>query len=37
MQGNKIIKKNASYEAFLKDFYNNIKLIYAIPQIEFLE
>jgi hypothetical protein len=34
---NKIIKKNAEYEAFLKEIYNNIKLIYAIPQIEFLE
>jgi len=34
---NKIIKKNAEYEAFLKEFYNNVKLIYTIPQIEFLE
>lgn len=34
---NKIIKKNAEYEAFLKEIYNNVKLIYAIPQIEFLE
>lgn len=34
---NKIIKKNAEYEAFLKDFYNHIKQFYPIPQIEFLE
>lgn len=34
---NKIIKKNADYEAFLKDIYNNIKQFYSIPQIEFLE
>ena len=33
----KIIKKNAEYEAFLKDIYNSIKQFYAIPQIEFLE
>ena len=34
---NKIIKKNAEYEAFLKDIYNIIKQFYPIPQIEFLE
>ena len=34
---NKIIKKNAIYEAFLKKIYNNIKFIYNLPQIEFLE
>jgi len=34
---NKIIKKNAEYEAFLKDIYNSIKQFYPIPQIEFLE
>lgn len=34
---NKIIKKNAEYEAFLKDFYNRVKQLYPIPQIEFLE
>lgn len=33
----KIIKKNASYEAFLKDIYNYFKIIYNIVQIEFLE
>lgn len=33
----KIIKKNDSYESFLKNIYNNIKYIYNIPQIEFLE
>ena len=34
---NKIIKKNTEYEEFLKDFYNNVKQFYQIPQIEFLE
>lgn len=34
---NKIIKKNALYEAFLKNLYNYIKPWYRIPQIEFLE
>ncbi len=34
---NKVIKKNAEYEAFLKYFYNMIKKFYHIPQIEFLE
>ena len=34
---NKIIKKNAIYEAFLKKIYNKIKHIYNLPQIEFLE
>ena len=34
---NKIIKRNASYEAFLKEIYNYIKFLYNIPQIEFLE
>lgn len=34
---NKIIKKNAEYEALLKDIYNSIKQFYPIPQIEFLE
>ena len=33
----KIIKKNATYEAFLKKIYNKIKYIYNLPQIEFLE
>lgn len=34
---NKIIKKNADYEAFLKDVYNSVRQFYSIPQIEFLE
>ena len=34
---NKITKKNAEYEAFLKKIYNYVKLLYSIPQIEFLE
>lgn len=34
---NKIIKKNADYEAFLKKVYNYIKFLYNVPQIEFLE
>ena len=34
---NKIIKKNADYEAFLKSIYHHIKKTYKIPQIEFLE
>jgi len=34
---NKIIKKNVEYETFLKQIYNQIKLLYVIPQIEFLE
>jgi len=33
----KIIKKNAEYEAFLKEFYKFIKQKYNIPVIEFLE
>lgn len=33
----KIIKKNAEYEAFLKKIYNYIKVLYNLPQIEFLE
>ena len=33
----KIIKKNAVYEAFLKKIYNKIKYIYNLPQVEFLE
>lgn len=32
-----IIKKNTSYEVFLKKIYMHIKYIYNIPQIEFLE
>lgn len=34
---NRVIKKNAVYEAFLKKIYNKIKFIYNLPQIEFLE
>ena len=34
---NKIIKKNADYEAFLKNIYNYVKFLYNLPQIEFLE
>ena len=34
---NKIIKKNADYEAFLKNIYHHIKKIYKIPRIEFLD
>lgn len=33
----KIIKKNAGYEAFLKKLYNYVKFLYIVPQIEFLE
>lgn len=33
----KIIKKNTTYEVFLKSIYNFIKNNYNIPQIEFLE
>ena len=33
----KIIKKNAEFEAFLKSVYNDVKVLYKIPQIEFLE
>lgn len=31
------LKKNASYETFLKDIYNYIKRIYRIPEVEWLE
>ena len=34
---NGIIKRNAYYEAFLKELYNYVKFLYNIPQIEFLE
>ena len=33
----KIIKKNTQYEVFLKTFYNEIKNLYKLPRIEFLE
>ena len=33
----KIIKKNAEFEAFLKNVYECVKRLYIIPQIEFLE
>lgn len=32
-----IIKKNSSYEEFLRLLYHDIKKLYNIPQIEFLE
>lgn len=33
----KIIKKNADYEAFLKNIYKRIKKIYKVPLVEFLD
>ena len=34
---NYYVKKNISYEIFLKQIYNYLKQIYKLPQIEWLE